>query len=110
VVNDQNKLVGYLSASDLRGYNASYFELFRLPVLQFVEITQGKLRSTVSCLMKTTLREAALKVLQSNLHRIWITNERSELISVFSLSDFIRALTSNYISSPKLNKEAQLIK
>jgi CBS-domain-containing membrane protein len=88
VVDDRGRLVGNLSASDLRGVDASDVRwLAKQSVRAFLhEHSPGSLNpQTVS--PSTPLRHAIQRLLQKRLHRLWIVNSEGRPMGVCSMSD-----------------------
>jgi len=80
------KLVGNLSASDLRGLSA--INLIR--VMDSVENFLGEKLMAVSCSPQSCLLDIMFQCVDAKIHRIYVVNPQQEPIGVISLSDILR--------------------
>eukprot|EP00996_Jenningsia_fusiforme_P004001 NODE_47_length_3844_cov_23.120158_g41_i0.p1 GENE.NODE_47_length_3844_cov_23.120158_g41_i0~~NODE_47_length_3844_cov_23.120158_g41_i0.p1 ORF type:complete len:1208 (-),score=183.67 NODE_47_length_3844_cov_23.120158_g41_i0:85-3708(-) len=101
VVDRDGRLVGNLSASDVRGFTVQNIMNFALPVERFLARRSegvGAPPKIVTC----TSRGSFLSVLQlctyHRIHRVYIVNTRNEPVSVVTLTDLLRALVHHFTS------------
>jgi len=99
VVDDRGRLVGNLSASDLKGQGiadwgqgADPFGTLQMPVMSFLQ--QGGMTHfpVGSCTSDTTFNFLLLKVMALRVHRLWVVDKKGKPISVISLTDVMQAL------------------
>jgi len=94
VVNAQGSLTGTLSISDLRVLRKESLSSLLQPVRIFREIGEGNMINVV-CSPRDTLSDVLAILAGTQLHRVWITNEKNMPVSVISLTticDFIATL------------------
>eukprot|EP01123_Difflugia_compressa_P007610 TRINITY_DN2069_c1_g1_i1.p1 TRINITY_DN2069_c1_g1~~TRINITY_DN2069_c1_g1_i1.p1 ORF type:complete len:315 (-),score=54.57 TRINITY_DN2069_c1_g1_i1:172-1053(-) len=87
---ENGKIVGNLSASDLRGITGRRLKKTVLPVRQFLECIHGSLRDPITISLNDTLARAMELLVTQEVHRLWIVNEKNEPIGCISLTDVIR--------------------
>lgn len=99
VVDEEGRLVGNFSASDLKGAVMTDddmandpFSSFLLPVMQFLK--QGGMSHfpVVSCTPQTTLQHILLRLMALRVHRLWIVDENQCPIGIVSLTDVMKAI------------------
>jgi CBS domain-containing protein len=90
VLDENQKLVGNLSASDLRGLTDETLNTLRQPVNQFIHNTGQK--NLVCCSPEEKLDMAMNKLVENKVHRLWVTDEQNKPVGVLSLTDVIRAI------------------
>lgn len=90
VLDENQKLVGNLSASDLRGLTDETLNTLRQPVNQFVHNTGQK--TLVCCSPEEKLDMAINKLVENKVHRLWVTDEQNKPVGILSLTDVIRAV------------------
>lgn len=92
----QSKLVGNISASDLRGFGGTDFDIsmFNRPVQQMLDKISAKdgPKAPVSCTLDSTLQQAISLVATNRTHRVYVVDEENRAIGVITLSDVLRAL------------------
>jgi len=90
IVDNEGKIVGTLSASDLRGLTSEGLPNLNKPVYQYCkDIGGGFVPVTVTS--RTQLGEVLLKLVRSKprIHRVWIINSSQEPIGVVTLTDIL---------------------
>mmetsp|Transcript_51678 Transcript_51678/g.129680 ORF Transcript_51678/g.129680 Transcript_51678/m.129680 type:complete len:368 (-) Transcript_51678:46-1149(-) len=98
VTDDDGRLVGCLSASDLRGSAPGrLFQEFHLPVRKFLENSQmarcGKITTELeTCRLGEPLGTVLERLVDAHVHRMFVVDDEHKPIGVISLSDFIRQL------------------
>lgn len=112
VVDENEKLIDNLSASDLRGLTMETLESVNLPVLEYLKFRREKLRKVknISGVAKVNSRtsnmgEALQLCHKYRLHRIWVVDEDDKPVSVVTLSDFIAAFCPNAGDVESLSEE-----
>uniref|UniRef100_A0A6B2LFH8 CBS domain-containing protein n=1 Tax=Arcella intermedia TaxID=1963864 RepID=A0A6B2LFH8_9EUKA len=90
VLDANKKLVGNLSASDLRGITTRKLKKVLSPVMDFLRSIHGFVRDPIAITMNTTLDQAINHFVSAGVHRLWITNDNGEVIGVLSLTDVIK--------------------
>jgi len=90
VVDDESKLVGTLSVSDLRGINASIVQDLNLPVLDFLKKLQ-RFEKPVTCGYEDSLREVMSKITSAHIRRVWLVEKSMQKPqAVLTLTDILR--------------------
>jgi CBS domain-containing protein len=93
VLDRQQKLVGNISASDLRGITDESLSKLTQPVLQFLESTERKAPGAlVWCTPDEKLDMAINRLVVTKVHRLWVTDENQKPVGVLALSDVIRTV------------------
>jgi 5'-AMP-activated protein kinase regulatory gamma subunit len=93
ILDKQQKLVGTISASDLRGITDESLNRLTQPVLDFLKGTERKAPSTlVRCSPDEKLDMAINKLVEAKVHRLWVTDENERPIGVLALTDVIRTV------------------
>jgi len=93
VVDEADKLVGCLSASDLRGLSEQTLSALTRPALEFIKVTSGKdPLPPVRCMPSDTLEYAMDLVLRARVHRVWVTDEATRPVGVLAMPDITRCL------------------
>jgi len=88
IVDEDGKIVGNLSASDLRGLSHDLFTKIRLPVMEFI----SKQKEVLTCKPNWTLKSVVEKLAETGVHRLWIIDDNKKPIGVVSLTDCIKGL------------------
>jgi len=89
IVDDQGRLVGTISASDLKGMTQETFMDLGLSVREFLR-RANKWGRTVACTMNTPLGEAIDTLDRLSIHRLFVVDASNKPISVVSLTDIMR--------------------
>jgi len=92
VVDENGKLFGTLSSSDLRGIPADRLLKVMVPTAEFIKSSQKN--QNVTCVTSDTLGSVMKKVRDCRVHRVWMINENQEPIGVVALGDIIRCFLS----------------
>eukprot|EP01114_Cavostelium_apophysatum_P010483 TRINITY_DN2423_c0_g1_i1.p1 TRINITY_DN2423_c0_g1~~TRINITY_DN2423_c0_g1_i1.p1 ORF type:complete len:325 (+),score=83.89 TRINITY_DN2423_c0_g1_i1:85-1059(+) len=98
VVGDNGRLVGNISASDLKGsLEANLFADLYLPIGTYLEkateaFPKKYSEKPISCTESNTLRDAIVTLNQHHVHRVFVVDPNSSPIGVFSLCDLITFL------------------
>eukprot|EP01116_Phalansterium_solitarium_P008204 TRINITY_DN216_c0_g1_i2.p1 TRINITY_DN216_c0_g1~~TRINITY_DN216_c0_g1_i2.p1 ORF type:complete len:495 (-),score=130.28 TRINITY_DN216_c0_g1_i2:129-1532(-) len=103
IVDLEGKLVGNLSASDLRGMTADRFEAMRLPVLDFLlSIHRQPHTMPVICTINDHLPQIMASALAAKVHRVWVVNASGMPIGVITLTDMIASVLENHVPGASL--------
>jgi len=101
VVDETGKLIGNLSASDLKGAvitdddeGAQPFGSLLLPVITFLKQGGMSKLPVATCFISSTLSFVLLKIIALHVHRLWIVDEEGKAIGIISLTDIMQAVTS----------------
>jgi len=84
IINSQGSLVGTLSVSDLRALRNDPLSTLLQPVRDFKELGEGHIN--VVCGPDATLSDVLTMLAGTQVHRIWVTNNFNEPVSVISLT------------------------
>jgi len=93
-LNDDDNLVGYLSASNLRGITAGTLTSLTLSVTDYLNTLPATEIHCVTATRDMTLRSLINVIVETKVHRVWIIEgkESKKVIDVVSLSDLIGLL------------------
>jgi len=95
VVDKDGRLIANLSCSDLRGLHRGNLDTLLLPVYEFLEISSkdreggllpDQLRNATP---DTPLDVVVNMMLESHIHRVWLTNDNDEPVGVVSITDVL---------------------
>jgi CBS domain-containing protein len=106
IVDDDGKLVGNLSVSDLKGFQLylSDFNDLLQPVCEFVSLIrkkQGRPEHFVVAFSPNTLtKDVVAKLNEEIVHRAYIVDDKGRPIGVFSLTDLMQHLVSDTHTLP----------
>ncbi|KIZ04066.1 hypothetical protein MNEG_3891 [Monoraphidium neglectum] len=88
---EDGRLVGSLSASDLRGLAAEDFPLLLLPAAVFA--AKRALGPAVAVSLISTLEEVLAALVGHAIHRVYVTNAKGAPVSIITLTDVLRLVT-----------------
>jgi CBS domain-containing protein len=96
---DNGKLIGNISASDIKhmGANASHISRLFLPTEEYLALMSqhakdSSLRAPLCVSPLQTFREVLSLMVENKVHRIYITNEKMEPVGVISLGDLLSTI------------------
>eukprot|EP01126_Amoeba_proteus_P018493 TRINITY_DN1944_c0_g1_i1.p1 TRINITY_DN1944_c0_g1~~TRINITY_DN1944_c0_g1_i1.p1 ORF type:complete len:224 (-),score=34.67 TRINITY_DN1944_c0_g1_i1:298-969(-) len=90
LVDEEFKLCGNISASDLRGLNPLAFDFFSGSTLQFLcKGTDSKLKVTQALEMSNTFEETIRVLAEQKIHRVYITSDKGYPVGFVTLIDVI---------------------
>jgi len=93
VVDDDGVLLANLSISDLMGISDQNIGNVMLPVLEFLQKTNGERPAVpVTCKATDHLEDILPKILTAHVHRLWVTNSAQKAIGVITLTDIINVV------------------
>jgi len=99
VVDDKGRLVGNLSASDLKGrgiadwgQGADPFGTLQMPVMSFLQQGGMTVFPVASVTSDTTFNFLLLKIMALRVHRLWVVDKKGKPVSVIALTDVMQAL------------------
>jgi len=91
LVDQEQKLVGNLSASDLRGITTETMSQLQAPIIDFLKSTcTNRPIKPVTCTSKTPLRDVIQLAVDNKIHRVWVVDSVNTPVGVVTLSDIIR--------------------
>jgi len=90
IVDNNNRLVGNLSASDLRGITTKRIKKVVQPVTEFLETMHGALREPITITLNDTLDTTMSRFVYEGVHRLWIVDEKKKPVGCVSLTDVFR--------------------
>lgn len=99
IVDEQNRLVANLSASNLTGLTHDNLELLAMPVFQFLEKSHrsiGQLHADQLRVMhpSESIAQAVKLMLMDRIHHVWLVNEEEVPVGVVSISDILHQIVS----------------
>lgn len=97
IVDDNDDLVGEISAQDLRGLNRNRWDSLLKPVVMFIKASHGDLYRPVTCHDRFTLSQIMSAFVLRQAHRLWwMDNETGELKGVITLTDILSTFASHH--------------
>jgi CBS domain-containing protein len=99
IVDSAGKLVGNLSASDLRGLDVTRLHEVVQDVRQFLQKHSPTSLQPQTVPVSATLRSAVQKMLQNRLHRVWIVDAAGAPVGVCSMTDICFQVMLQSLSS-----------
>jgi len=100
IVDDKGKLVGNLSASDLRGMSSKRLKEAINPVLEFLSSNNGFVRKPVTISLDDTLETAYHRVVNEGLHRLWVVDSQEKPVGCLSLTNLIHV----FMPTPQIHE------
>lgn len=103
VVDDKGRLVGTVSAKDLRGLtlNPELFAFLRLPIKDFPLLSRN---TRVCCRAEDSIRVVIQRIVENNIHRLWVCSPDAEgkekVTGVVSLRDILSSFTAPPADDP----------
>lgn len=96
-VTEGGKLVGNLSASDLRGLTPEDFPLLLQPAGEFAKRAAAKAGGApaplVTVKLSSTFEEVLAALTQHHLHRVYVVDAEGAPVSIITLTDVLRLIT-----------------
>jgi len=93
IINSQGSLVGTLSVSDLRALRKDPLSTLLQPVRDFKELGVGNSINVV-CGPNATLSDVLAMLAGTQVHRVWVTNNSNEPVSVISLTNVCECIAT----------------
>jgi CBS domain-containing protein len=93
VVDEGGRLVGTISASDLKGVTQENFITLGLPVADFLKVRHKE--GALSCVREATLGQVVEVVARTGLHRVFVIDAAQKPISVVTLTDILRLVSQH---------------
>jgi len=92
IIDDQGKLLGNFSISDLRGLGSTDFGELLSSVSSFLRKFNVKSLYPLSCKTSDTLEFVIMKLVATRVHRLWVVDDAGILRGVLSLTDVMKPL------------------
>jgi len=93
LVDNEWRLVGCFSASDLRGVGDSLFQFFECSVLTFMcRATDSTLKCPVTIKTNATLHEAIRAMVTNSVHRVFVVDASGRTKAVVAMTDLLEHL------------------
>jgi len=93
VLDDNDKLVGTLSASDVRGIKLDQLESVLDPVVTYLsKISGGQSRPLVTVTPNDGLKQVMEKIILGKVHRVWVVDANNKPIGVVTCTDVIKVV------------------
>mmetsp|Transcript_27440 Transcript_27440/g.60021 ORF Transcript_27440/g.60021 Transcript_27440/m.60021 type:complete len:324 (-) Transcript_27440:770-1741(-) len=90
VVDAAGKLIGNLSASDIRELPPTQFGLLLKSVEEFEVAVNGKFRPAVSVTAGTTFVQLLEALVSQKLHRVYVVDTENKPVSIITLTDVLK--------------------
>jgi len=101
VVDEFGRIVGNISASDLKGRGttdygdgADPFGTLQLPVLTFLQYGGMSIFPVGTCTKSMPFHFLLLKIMALRVHRLWVVNDADQPTSLIALTDIMQALVA----------------
>jgi len=105
VIDSQGKLVGNVSASDVKGLSLETFNTLNLPIRDFV-------KHKPVCIQKgSTMRDVISKIVEYHVHRVFVVDDANKLLNVISLTSVLKAFgtpSENLFAGGRLNVNPEI--
>jgi CBS domain-containing protein len=98
VVDNKGKLMGSLSASDVKGsLDGNIFTDFYLPITMYLDkchpqFQRENAEHPVTCMWDDTIEDVLAKLIKRKVHRLFIVDEEGRPVDTISLCDVITVL------------------
>jgi CBS domain-containing protein len=92
LVEDDGKLAGNFSASDLAGLYKEHFPSFLLPAFEFLNKHSPASLNSVCCTLDTTLLDITKELTSNKTHRLWVVDGDFKPIGVVSTTDIFKVV------------------
>jgi len=90
VLDDSGRLVGHLSASDLRGVTSENLNTISLPVLQFLaKVSPGRPNQLITCSTSDSYLDAMMRILKARVHQCWMLGTDNTPVGCLTMSKII---------------------
>jgi len=93
VLDDQGRLVGNISASDLKrlDFNVELMKRLSVSVAEYCNLGSGEKSQALSVSPKVTFEEVVSKLVTTRKHRVYVVNDDQKPIGVISQIDVLQA-------------------
>lgn len=96
ILDDNNDLIGEISAKDLRGLNRDRWDSLSKPVVMFLKTSHGELLPPLTCHDGFTLSQIMTAFVIRKAYRLWWMDLKTgELKGVISLTDILSTFASH---------------
>jgi len=92
ILDDDDKLVGTLSASDVRGIKIDQLDSVLEPVLTYLTKKYGQTRAPVTVAPNESLRQVMEKIILGKVHRVWVVDPNYRPVGCVTCTDVIRVV------------------
>jgi len=93
IIDNEDHLVGNFSVSDLKGLKQQNFGNLNLPVTDFLKAElQGDAMPVVTVRPHDTFETLVQKLVQHNIHQVWVVNDCQSPLGVVHLESIIELL------------------
>jgi len=89
VEKETGRLLGNLSASDLRGLTVSKLRFLNESIETFLQAQLGGIRAPVSVKPSVTLAQVIQNLVDNRVHRVWLIDDKEKPIGVVTLTDVL---------------------
>jgi len=91
VIDAQGRLVGNVSASDLKGLRLENFNRLNVPIKDFLAISK---RQPICIKRGATMLDAIAKLSENKVHRIFVVDDNNKVLNVISLTSVMKAFST----------------
>lgn len=90
IVEEDGKLAGNFSATDLEGMYIEKWPSFTLPIGDFLQKHSPNSLNSICCTKQTTLINVCKELVQSKVHRLWVVDDDFKPVGVVSTTDIMK--------------------
>jgi CBS domain-containing protein len=92
VTDTQGRLVGNISASDLKGLTLDNFNQLNVPIMQF--LSTKKKQQSISVTRNSTMSDVVSKLTENKVHRVFVVDETNKLLNIISMTSVMKAFST----------------
>ena len=92
LVDEHGRICGNFSASDLKGMTEINGEFLLTLVPSFLEKNSPQSLQPICVTPQTSIREAAEKMIQRRVHRIWLVDQGNRPVGVVTMTDILKEI------------------
>jgi CBS domain-containing protein len=102
VVDDEQKLVGVISASDIKllGFDLGYLHLLGKSARDYLTSLRGSIaesqRVVCTCDVDATIDHAVKQLIARHVHRLFVIDDQRKLVGVVSIRDILKTLLNPF--------------
>jgi CBS domain-containing protein len=102
---ESKELMGTLSVSDFPPSNDNDLDMIKeLTIEQFICRRHGNIRTPITALKNETFWVVLHRLIDSNIHRLWIVDQENHLYGLITLTDIYRVMVKSITQVGGLNK------
>jgi len=91
VTDSQGRLVGNISASDLKGLTMENFNQLNVPIRQFLSQTK---KQPICVRQNSTMGDVVAKLAENKVHRVFVVDDENKVLNVISMTSVMKAFST----------------